>query len=185
MARRYRRHTEPTTDLPRQDGVALLEFALLVPLFLAILAAGLEFSRSLGYLQIAASFSREAASQGYRECVGDPAPKSSYCLEELRQKLQSEADEILPGISLLISIYEYDSAADTYTRVGIASTPDSPGSRFSATGGSITGDIDLDVVRNHRIIVIGETYVPFTAIIPRIVGLFNNGSSVFYDVTIM
>lgn len=162
----------------------MVEFAMVVPLILGILAAGLELSRSLHYLQIAATLSREAASISYRECLADQPPKSQACLDHEQQRLRRLAGSVGEGIEIIISIYEFDEATGEFRRLGTSGTGQY-GSKFNVVGNTMQGGIDDTVLRSHRRVSIGEVYVPYRPIIPYVGGLFGIDARGYYDATII
>ena len=168
-----------------EQGVALLEFALLAPIFIGILAAGLEFSRALKHIQVSASLSREVASIAYRECAGDEPDKVPGCLDLVRDKIQALADSVMPNSEIVVSVYQYVEATNTYSQLGLETHGGKYTTQYSLGGGKINGITDDQLIIEQERIVIGEAYVPWVSAIEGIPNIFNFSPSVFYDSTII
>ncbi len=70
-----------STNMKSTKGVAILELVIILPLLVLVVLVGIDYSRALQRMQIAAALSREAASIGYREFVADPAGDPTRSLQ--------------------------------------------------------------------------------------------------------
>ncbi len=135
-----------------ERGNALVDLALIFPLFAMLALVGLEFSRSLKYAEGAGSFSREAASQEYRKCIGnykadvasaDDMADLDKCLENVRKGIETFAQKNFPNTEVILSLYRYGEFSPApanctgnlgphqMVRVGMSKTPGAKyGTRF-------------------------------------------------------
>lgn len=189
LARLFRRLDEA--------GHAYVEMALVFPILLVISYAGLEYSRSLRYVQVATMLSREAASIAFRECVWEKeGPKAAACLSGVRESLDNFGEERFKGAEIILSLYSYTGPPDTCDRdirlVAVVGQ-DRFNSRFGIKSGEENGGnigseairFDKQVLCDNRALIIGEVYIPYNAILRIIPGFFYYNPKEFYGVAIM
>ena len=189
-----------------ERGVAIYEFALILPIVCLFAFMGLEFSRALRYSQLASSLSREAASVVYRDCTNRSVPDTMSCLTAAQQSLQLFGSKLIPGSQLVLSVYDWDSTSGPVRvrRLGIGPVTAATGypgvhqTKYSVTGGTmitgiqgtlvgsgIAGDISSQLLEKHRVIVISEAFIPYSSLSGNILARIGFNPSVFYDVTIV
>lgn len=185
-----------------EKGIAMLEFVVILPLLLGLSIAALELSRSLRHAQLASTLSREVASIAYRECTNLPPPETMSCLEQIATPLTDFAQRLIPNSLVIVSVYALDdsSGVEVLQRrgifplqasdgtVGVSQTKNSitngvamDGVQGSQQGTTFSGVVEEEWVREHRMVVIGEAYVPFVPVLPFAGGLFVTGDLEFYD----
>ena len=197
------------TDSER--GLAIIELALIMPLFVAVALVGLEISRALSYSQAAVSLSREAASRAFRKCGSDWSAdtanaakmlKVRNCLEKQEAALEQFANRAFPGTEVILTIFRYGApgAAVTctagnmnagFTRVSRAGTgtyqttflfKNNVGVYDPALStGSAIRGIDTQTACLTRVIVAAEVYIPYSSVSGRGASLFSYNPQEFYS----
>lgn len=190
-----------------ESGHAYVELALVLPILALLSYGGLEYSRSLKYVQIATMISREAAGTAFRNCVVKADPdfyetaseqrlEVESCLAKVRRSLESAGEERFTGASLLLSVYRYDGPQDTcnanVTQVAIVGEGDYKsqfGVKAEGKDGAISGPdtirFDKQVLCDNRYLVISEVFLPYSTIVKLIPGYFTYNPTEFYGVAIM
>ena len=119
-----------------ESALVLVELAIVLPLFVFLSFIGLEFGRSLKFVEAASSISREASSQAFRKCIGkyrldpknnpDAATEVEVCLEQVRVGLEEFAEAQFPGTAIVLTLLRYDD------------TPSNPDCSGNLSGDSMT-----------------------------------------------
>ena len=167
-----------------QKGVALIELALILPLIALLVFTGLEFSRSLKHIQLAAALSREVASLALRECISDSDERVPYCLEIIQADIEEFGSRLISDTELIVSIYRYHREDNNFKRVGSAGGS-KYASRFEEEEEGLTDSLHVSLTGAETVIAIGEAYVPFYAIVSKVEKYLGYQSGVYYDATIM
>jgi len=94
-----------THTLNGDNGSVLLEFALVVPILLALALGTTEFGNVLRVDQNLAALAREGAQDAFRACAYDSAPQT--CLLESYDRIKELADLALPNTEVVISMYRF------------------------------------------------------------------------------
>lgn len=163
-----------------QRGSVLLELALALPVIILLSFLSIETARSLRYVQVAATLSREVASLAYRDCIGDQDQKLVFCLRRVRDEVLGYANNLVDDSELIVSMYTYDGTTAeraTSYEAGVSS-------QYNLSGTTITGLNDVNFLTNQRIVVIGEVTVPYEPLVPRLSEAFNLGEDL-YDATVL
>ena len=166
-------------------GQALIELALMLPIFLAIVLGTVEYSNMFMTSLRASNLSRQIANAAFRDCAFLSDAAMSGCLSTVTGKVAADANEILQDFATRGTVI-----ASTYVRDNTMSPPVRLASTRSAgAGGHVSGytrtTVDLNIVTQHDRIVIGELFYPYTAITPfsSVLPLVNVRSQL-YEVTI-
>lgn len=172
-----------------QRGVAIMEFAILLPLLAMISIASLELVRTSGALKVAVQMSREAANIAFRDCIGVGEPTNAEdrqllltCLNERRAVTNTFNQSWgRPGIEVLLSYYEVveKNGVPVVEYWGTSSSGVYP-TKFDASK-LLT---EITKLPGERIVV-AEVYVPHRAIVPGIAGLFHYDPDFLYDLTVL
>lgn len=165
----------------RESGLAMLELALALPIVLIISFVSIETARSLRYVQVASTLSREVASLAYRDCVGDKDEKLMFCLRNVRDEVLGYANNLIGGSEVIVSMYTYDGT----TAKDETSYEAGESSQYTLAGTAISGLTDTNFLTNQRIVVIGEVYIPYEPLVPRLSSAFNLGAKDYYDATVL
>jgi hypothetical protein len=114
-------------------GVVLVEFAIVVPLFLAVALSAFELARVLRMSQLSNVVSQEVANAVFRGCADYQFPnltpakitaRTNRCLQRTVVRFQSRFDILLPDqISIVTTVYHYRPADDEVVRVGYFPDP--------------------------------------------------------------
>jgi hypothetical protein len=195
-------------------GNIILELALILPVIMLISFASLEVARAFDHWEAASILSREIARTVFQECSGRSdaqncldVAESKYGNQTLRQQIEGFARRLMPDARLVVSIYKYDPATSTYSRLALSPSTADPDitmsrpyvSKFDLDGNSFeypsvpTGSTSVDdVLKASRVIVIGEAFIPYAPVIgPISFGwlTFRNPTGrigqFFYDVTVI
>lgn len=181
-----------------QTGVAILELALILPVLVFCVFAGLEFARALQKMEIAAALSREAASIAYRNCAADPAGDPSYtehwndtayivaCLTAARDEVLDIGTALTDRVDIIVNLYREDAAHTMVQYSTGAIDPVKHSTKFAVAGGTtVTGGNGAVTLHRRSYVVTGEAYVPFQTIIGFVWKSFRAIPQEFYDATIL
>ena len=152
----------------------MVEFAIVLPVLLAVAFVGLEFSRAMRVKQIAQTISRESASVAFRECSVRTGPRTTDCLNRIRADILNLL--AYPGATLVLSMYDFNGTIRAFGPAG-GST------RFTMGQLNTLGNPVGDLIRSHRMIVVAEVEVPYATVLPNL--SFSLGSNNFYDATVL
>ncbi len=167
-------------------GIAIVELALILPLLLIITLASLELIRESTSVKIAVQLSREAANLAYRECVNriNSPDEAVECLSLCQQEVMQRArDTIGSNVTVILSYYTTDTAAAPllWRLAEVGSSVTYPTKYTAAT----LAPHSYIATKPDQPIVIGEVYVPYTAVIRAVGGFFHNSDGAAYDATIL
>lgn len=95
-----------------QTGGAILEFAIVIPILLALSFGGFEFSRSLKIAQVGSTLSREAANLAFRRCATETGASLTSCLQTVADDTVNFSRVTLPNVSIVLSVWAYDPSLD-------------------------------------------------------------------------
>lgn len=173
-----------STSYPRQQsGLALIEFALVLPVLVIMLVGTLEYSRVFYIKEMMTIATQEAAKLAYRNCYDgleaecplapDPNPGNSpisaqdMCLNNYAFAINQTLSGWVGSVELTLSMYEWEPGGAGGGTVALyAITKDVPSgdpttTKFSET--RVTNEfLDLNgnsIVQNQQFVVISEVFV--------------------------
>ena len=164
-----------------EAGNVIVEFAIIVPVILIIAFGALDISRAMRVKQIAQTLSRESASLAYRDCSVDTGTTTTDCLDLVQQRMTNRAGALLPGSEIILSLYSYDPVGGNITQYG----PTGGTSKYTLTRLNSAGDNVGTMIRAQREVVIAEIHAPYTSFFAPSARMFQLGSRIFYDVSIL
>jgi hypothetical protein len=196
----------------REDGVAMLELALCIPLVVLLFLATLEIAQLLRVTQLANVLSREAGNVAFRECADFAEPdgvaatqsRTANCL----QRVLTAADgvetlaaslDVRFDAEIIVSVYRYDdiatpgaptlwlvSSLDGCIQCAIGRT------KFAIVNGQnqLAGAnvvIPAAVVTAQQRLVVSEVYLRYPKVTPDAFNVFvpsdGHGNAVYYEQT--
>lgn len=130
------------SNIRDEQGNAILEFAVILPLLFVIIFGTVEFSRLFGVKEFQTLVTREAASIAFRHCferstrncdtsqfLGFPNLDTTNTVDACISRFGTEIDNfiatIFPGSTLTISFYSLDEFSRNPVRLGITTRRDS------------------------------------------------------------
>lgn len=168
--------------LSGESGIALLEFAFALPIFVLLFLFSLEYVRALQSQQSMAVLTREAANGAFRDCL--ELDEMDDCLDVVHGNLSNAIDATLPGAELIISVYTYDDKHGTVPGV-VKMNGIRPAGGVIASGKKSKYTVDTfkttqrGLIVLHQKIAIAEIFYEFTPLFAQpIIG------SSFYDAAI-
>lgn len=186
----------------QERAAALIEFMLVLPIMIIVIFLGIEFSRALYHMQLAASLSHQAANLAYRDCVGDPAgnPRTAdqiseitgtenrkqieRCLEARRQIVQGVANRMAPGSVITVSLYRYDEGSKSAARF-----PSAPArSAFSwkdPEEGIVASSKSESSLFSRSHLLAGEAFIRFETALSGIWEIVGGAPMEFYDALVL
>lgn len=171
----------------QEQGSILAEFAIVLWVIVMFSLGSLEMARAINFLQLSAVLSREIATVAYRDCSVEKANDASFvgdCLKEVRNDFQNFANRLTVSSGFVVSVYKYDLTSKTVTLLGKSSSG-GYSSSFDATLDPSAG-LKKDVVVNHRIVVVGEAFIPYSPMfIDFSSSALNLNIGVFHNVTVI
>jgi Flp pilus assembly protein TadG len=168
------------SERPAERGIALVEFALILPLLLALTLGVMELIHSTNVAKVASQLSREAANLALRQCTESASVVT--CLQSQQTLIQNFArNNGFAGTEVIISYYKTsDAASPVLTQVASSGVGTYP-TRFAADGSGFAPEIKS---LKGQSMYIAEVYIPYTAVVRRIAGVFDFGLTFLYDVTV-
>ncbi|MCB0323592.1 MAG: pilus assembly protein [Bdellovibrionales bacterium] len=175
-------------------GAIVAEFAIIVPLLLLVAIAGLEFSRSFKYTEVATMLAREGASIAYRMCSAErDVIAANQCLQTVRETVDDFGNNVFPGANVLLSMYRYPAENEDCTGeiqqvaiVGVGAHQTKV--RFIGDERSqqdeqdrSQGEIDRQAVCRSGVLIVSEVFIPYEPLVP----LFPYNPEVFYEIAIL
>lgn len=167
-----------------ENGGALMELAIVIPLLCLLAFGALSLSGGLSEAQLAGALSRELATAAFRECLADPDAVGSQtldpgdCFETVLNDPTRFSSAAAPGARVVVSLYNWVGGAAKLTAMRA-----SPGtlSKFSTAsfGGPDPAGIALaSALQGYQRLVIAEVYVPATMeqILPGLYRFNTNGT---------
>lgn len=161
-----------------EQGVAMLEVAILLPLVFLFVFGGLEYSRTLERSQWVSQLSREVANVTYRECAASTGPVLNACIRtKVLIPLTSQAHTLAPGTEFVVAVFSYDENDGSVTEEGIEGSQTYTG-KFRDAGFTVqqltsqaqaqtTGTPGM-ALRENRLIVVSTAYSPMQTFVRRI-----------------
>lgn len=149
----------------------MLEMAVLTPLLLFLILAGLEYARALERIQWASQLSREVASQTYRECSArDPKYMDDCTRLFVLDQITSKATALAPNSQFVVAVFSFDNARVPKIKQEMIAGPAAYRTKFDALGFNESrlnadstagklGSAGLSARRN-RVIVVGTAFIP-------------------------
>jgi hypothetical protein len=185
-----------------ESGNSMVELALVLPILLLLLSAGLEFGRVMkSYARISA-IAREIGTYSFRECSTQAYTDVSNMNQGEINQLKSDIDDCLEGVLTETSQYIAELAPDLRVYLSIYKhipSESPPAEKFGEAGSDNSiGDLtkiqeedfdptnDLDrsqLLQEHRVLVYTEIHFQHTAFFPGITNLFSSNGGVIYAVT--
>lgn len=165
-----------------EKGTALIEMAIVAPLLLFLVLAGLQYSKVLDRAQWATQLSREVANLFYRECSSREKSEMGTCLDvNVLNDIRSNTGMLAPGTQFVVAVFTYNETRNsagrfvsyTVRRETILGN-DSYKTRFRNEGGfkvrTLRREIDRNVagsagmaLKKNKMLVIATTYIPHQA----------------------
>jgi hypothetical protein len=81
----------------RSQGQTLIEYTLIIPVFLIFICMAFELTFMFISSQRVATLSREMANSGFRDCVGLKPEKFDECRDDVFTHIRMSAQTLLPG----------------------------------------------------------------------------------------
>lgn len=162
-----------------ERGTAILELALIAPLLLFLVFAGLELSRVLDRAQWATQLSREVASISYRECSSLTDTKLSACLKRRAiSKIKEKTEVLASGTEFVVAVFTYTppttaGGSGTVTRTALEGDTTYRSMFESASHQGFTKTIlenqisnDTDgspgmALKKNKLLVAASAYIPY------------------------
>lgn len=162
--------------LESEEGNAIVELAFVLPIFLFIVFAALEYSRTLERLQWSSMLSREAASITYRRCASERGALLDGCLDvQVVQKLSQRIDVFAPGTEFVVALFTYDATRNPKVRREGLFGGGTFRSNFSSSGFTATSlqqqidDNELGspgrALAENGILAVGACYIPMDSVV--------------------
>ena len=166
-------------------GQSLVEFAILLPLFLTIVFGIVEYSHMFMMSLKASNLSRAVANATFRDCAFLNDNSISSCLATNTQRVKDEATLILTNFNALGTVvtttYAQDAASTPPVRLVNQQTAGQGG--YSSNYNVQT--LNAGLMEKHERIVIGEVIYPYEPITPLKTFLtLLNIRPVIYEVTV-
>ena len=150
------------------QGASLVEFAMVLPLLFTIIFGGIEVTRVLQSWQKMSNLAKESSNLAFRSCY--LSTNIQDCLENAYSKIDQLKDQILPGSTIIISMYKYNNSSGRAEVLG----------NYPTTGSTTLGNTKYTptlvksqlstVYTNKQKIVISEIYYRY----PPISLIFNS-----------
>jgi hypothetical protein len=180
-------------DKKNTSGHAILELALVLPIFLATIFFGLEMGQLMKGSDITTALSRELALQVFRRCVNDyptdstlpPSDRLLPCVQTEIDLFRDQAGGIAPNAQLTVTLLRATpgGAIDNPIIIGSGETHGnitSPGQisntmRSKFTHASINSDNSYvgRAIKEHKKLVLVEIFLPSNSLFPDFLGFYN------------
>lgn len=182
---------ESTTTLANDHGVALIELAVVVGLFVMLILGGFEFSAALRKHEAASALSRQVAASGFRECSAESDDQASAaCLQGVIDRMTAFIGRSLPGTQIVLHSYRNDVPSSSCPATFSPSAIVSNGSHSSRVvvqdathHSSVRVSIDSGSVCDNGVLIVAEVFVPFENGLFGIARWIADNEQVFYNVT--
>ena len=171
------------------DGVALVEFILIMPLAIIICLGAIDLSRAIRTFKTASTLSREMANAAYRECVTSDRAEREACLLHAQNRIQNFANQLVdpnPAVAVTMFIWVPNPGENPLNGTGSVTTiavntngtmaqaangaaiPDNSGVKYTAPGQlpGVMGAALGQSIQDHQAIVVGEARLAFNPIVP-------------------
>lgn len=169
-----------------QSGIALVEFALVLPVLVLIAFGCAEFGRILQETQTAVFFSREVARTAYRLCGAERGASAQVCLNEVLSEHQAALNQIHPAAEVVVSSFQ---RVESTPSINSNTSPQNPAhsSRYNASNIRnlvlYRSSAPLLFAAPGQIVIVGEAFIPHNSIVPFISNVFFPGG-LLYDAAI-
>ena len=105
-----------TDDRTNERGVAMLEFAIILPILLLIFFAATDLYRVFSAHQFMSVLSREAGNVAFRECTEEPSGlKTNQCLERFANEVFNNAlsaGSSMRSARIQLKVFRYNAGAN-------------------------------------------------------------------------
>ena len=180
----------PTTQA-NESGVALIELAVVVGLFVMLILGGFEFSAALRKHEAASALSRQVAASGFRECSAESDDQVlAACLQGVIDRMTAFIGRSLPGTQIVLHSYRNDVPTSTCPATFSASALVSNGSLPSRVvvqdnthQRTARVSIDSGTVCDNGVLIVAEVFVPYENGLFGIARWIADNEQVFYNVT--
>lgn len=159
----------PESPLFEEQGHAILELGLILPIIILVFVGTVEFTNFFRYREYMTLVGREAANVAFRECfdrgeqqcgVGELS-KIDVCLTKNSQDITKALKGRLPTAGLTLSFWEWDPDAEQAELLGITldyTSKDPTRSNWSDV--RVKKQLKA-VMEKHEVIVIAEVFFQF------------------------
>jgi hypothetical protein len=161
--------TSPIKSKSCERGIALVEFAIIVPVLFAIIFGGIELARALRVQKMVSTMSREVANIAFRECTPALEPVQA-CLENVVERVVPLSSPGMSEVIVIVSVYRVNPVTGFVEQAGTArgfadaSDPEpNLQSRICLSG--CLENLNSSLVRDAGMIAVGEVYSRFTPIV--------------------
>ena len=161
----------------QERGNALVEFALVVPIIVSMLAASIEFGRVFRAREIMSLIAREAGNEAFRECfelqdvpcAGATSSATDSCLDVRVTTMMNSIGGAFPNGVLTLSLYRWDDVGTKVDLIGFATSAAGPpqnATKYSDVSDpqhqGIMGHPILEpLIRRNTVMFIAEVYGGF------------------------
>jgi Flp pilus assembly protein TadG len=157
----------------------MIELALVIPFLIIVVLAAFDFSGLFRNYQKLSMISRESANVAFRDCLSQVSNSDiESCVAASHLKISTQLGAALPGVELLISLYELNTSTATVERKAIY-----PSSGLTDSGRSTYYDATkvqnevLSLRDGNNRVVISEVYFRETP-------FWRTGDQQYYESTI-
>jgi hypothetical protein len=146
----------------KEEGIAMIEFCLVAPVFFAIALGGLEFAMAISRYQEITSLSRELARTAHRQCLlGAKAQEGRFdpvvCSHRVQSSFHGQLQSLVPGIRSVLTYCAISSSGGA--SVTCHKVPISSKSRFKTE--DFTKESNLkNALSYYRALIIAEIEAP-------------------------
>ena len=193
-------------DTRKEQGVVLIELALVVGILVLLIFGTIEIARVLRVFEVASFLSREAAtstlvetaiSEAEYSAASDQLAAFSNNLRESLLSLQVQSNNIVSGTEIIINRYYLNNANTVESRtVNLAQLARDSGitgiavpkrtTRSTVNNQTITnGKLNITLSNTRKYLVIAEVFVPCEIIVPGIARMIGINNGVYYDATVL
>lgn len=185
--------------LTSERGIGLLELAVILPLILAMVFAGVEFSRALRYQSSIVSVGREITEAAFRDCTRDLYDSSELALLSSGElaALQSEVSDcmsnVLTGSATMVSYPEFKVIFSVFRWNELASPEPDLFAQYKSDNSAVSqlSESDFDgsdpdrrtMLEEQQVVVYTEIYGQYSPIISQVGKIFSFFPGVFYVVS--
>lgn len=154
-------------DMKRNKrGQAIIELAVMLPLFLAIVLGAIEYSNMFMTSLRASNLSRQVANAAFRDCAFLSDAAMADCLTTVTSRVAEDAALLLTDFAargrVIATAYVRDTGMAPQVR--LAATSANGGGAYASRYDR--NSVDAGLINQHDRIVIGELFYPYTAITP-------------------
>jgi Flp pilus assembly protein TadG len=159
-----------------QCAAALVELALVMPVFFLVGFSAIELSRAINYVESVSTLSREAARMAYVNCSSESDAAMDACISQVRVDANAYAAAVRPGSEVIISVYKLNPVTNVVAQLSPAPaiTATSPSGKFTTR--FTTARVQSEAINNStgqqslcvhkQVLVISEVYYDNEIIAP-------------------